>query len=265
MEVKILSYTKDPLMTIAQAASICYRSQPSMKIVNHCIDSGHCSVLEHASFTFLISGVDRNLTHQLVRHRIASYSQESQRYVDMSNNKFIIPTTASDEEKDIYNEAYALSSAYYSQLIENGAEKEDARNVLPGACETTIVMTMNLRTLTNFMNERLCTRAQLPIRTLAIKIKNAVLNLFTTEAEKEIIKKLFVPKCEKGALHFCPEAKSCDRHKTAKEIIEENNAQWIFDGDSYHCSKCSASYSIPFVGTNYCPNCGANMKQIKSE
>ena len=80
MNVEIISYTQDPLNTIAKAASVCYRSEPNLNIVKQCIKSKHLSVLEHCSFTFMISGVDRNLTHQLVRHRIASYSQESQRY-----------------------------------------------------------------------------------------------------------------------------------------------------------------------------------------
>lgn len=217
MNVEIISYTQDPLNTIAKAASVCYRSEPSLNIVKQCINSGHLSVLEHASFTFMISGVDRNLTHQLVRHRIASYSQESQRYVDMTNNEFIYPK-AYGREMALYDKAYYHSMKCYEDLIELGAAKEDARSVLPGACETRIVLTMNLRSLANFMNERLCMRAQEPIRKLANAMKQAVLNLFEKTEEKEIIRKLLVPKCEVGVLHFCPEAKTCNRHKTAKEI-----------------------------------------------
>lgn len=178
---------------------------------------GNCSVLEHASFTFMISGVDRNLTHQLVRHRLASYSQESQRYVDMSNNEFVYPK-AYGRESALYEKSFYHSMKCYEDLIELGAAKEDARSVLPGACETRIVVTMNLRALAHFMNERLCMRAQEPIRKLANAMKQAVLNLFEKTEEKEIIRKLLVPKCEVGVLHFCPEAKTCNRHKTAKEI-----------------------------------------------
>lgn len=217
MNVEILSYTQDPLNTIAKAASVCYRSEPSLNIVKQCVKSGHLSVLEHCSFTFMISGVDRNLTHQLVRHRIASYSQESQRYVDMSNNEFIYPKSYG-REMALYDKAYYHSMKCYEGLIELGAAKEDARSVLPGACETRIVITMNLRSLANFMNERLCMRAQTPIRNLANAMKQAVLNVFEKTEEKEIIRKLLVPKCEVGELHFCPEAKTCNRHKTAKEI-----------------------------------------------
>ena len=217
MNVEIISYTQNPLETVAKAASVCYRSEPSLTIVKQCINSGHLSVLEHASFTFMISGVDRNLTHQLVRHRIASYSQESQRYVDMSNNEFVYPK-AYGRETALYEKSFYHSMKCYEDLIELGAAKEDARSVLPGACETRIVVTMNLRALAHFMNERLCMRAQEPIRKLANAMKQAVLNLFEKTEEKEIIRKLLVPKCEVGVLHFCPEAKTCNRHKTAKEI-----------------------------------------------
>ena len=158
-----------------------------------------------------------NCTHQLVRHRIASYSQESQRYVDMSNNEFIYPE-AYGRESTLYEKSFYHSMKCYEDLIELGAAKEDARSVLPGACETRIVVTMNLRVLAHFMNERLCMRAQEPIRKLANAMKQAVLNLFEKTEEKEIIRKLLVPKCEVGVLHFCPEAKTCNRHKTAKEI-----------------------------------------------
>ena len=217
MNVEIISYTQNPLETVAKAASVCYRSEPSLTIVKQCINSGHLSVLEHASFTFMISGVDRNLTHQLVRHRLASYSQESQRYVDMSNNEFVYPK-AYGREVTLYEKSFYHSMKCYEDLIELGAAKEDARSVLPGACETRIVVTMNLRALSHFMNERLCMRAQEPIRKLANAMKQAVLNLFEKTEEKEIIRKLLVPKCEVGVLHFCPEAKTCNRHKTAKEI-----------------------------------------------
>ena len=217
MNVEIISYTQNPLETVAKAASVCYRSEPSLAIVKQCINSSHLSVLEHASFTFMISGVDRNLTLQLVRHRIASYSQESQRYVDMSNNEFVYPQ-AYGREATLYEKSFYHSMKCYEDLIELGAAKEDARSVLPGACETRIVVTMNLRALAHFMNERLCMRAQEPIRKLANAMKQAVLNLFEKTEEKEIIRKLLVPKCEVGVLHFCPEAKTCNRHKTAKEI-----------------------------------------------
>lgn len=529
MNVEIISYTQDPLNTIAKAASVCYRSEPSLAIVKQCINSAHLSVLEHASFTFMISGVDRNLTHQLVRHRIASYSQESQRYCsygeqkikklpkgngikynehckfDINQEEFLYEQylqgfsmkelgkmydihestlsrmfkrnnkevrTISESKKinenffeiiDSHDKAYILGFIYadgcisvtddgkkaliidqlacesllmknildhlkdngkliksghddicrvyiqnnklcddlikygiipnkghyanpeyifknldkkfikdfirgifegdgclsigrenpnqisfnitgtydtckfiqqylinelslnetkishninttynltysgrnqvkkiieflyldsdcnpllfhskkmkripmiapivfeqwrdkfinyiqnlthclfpsdiinncsalyimansfyncysnYNSLIKELAynqcfgesANEKARSVLPGACETRIVLTMNLRALAHFMNERLCTRAQEPIRKLANAMKQAVLNLFEKTEEKEIIRKLLVPKCEVGVLHFCPEAKTCNRHKTAKEI-----------------------------------------------
>ena len=92
MNVELISWTKDPLMTCAKAASVCYDSEPSLKVIKGCIKSHHESVLEHASFTFKISGISRSCSHQLVRHRIASYSQQSQRYVKLDNPTWVLPT-----------------------------------------------------------------------------------------------------------------------------------------------------------------------------
>lgn len=229
MNVELISWTKDPLMTCAKAASVCYDSEPSLKVIKGCIKSHHESVLEHASFTFKISGISRSCSHQLVRHRIASYSQQSQRYVKSDNPNWVLPTNyiPYDDEtarlEKIMLASCEKSLEAYEELI-NGydCESDEARCVLPNASPTTIVVTMNIRTLMNFFNERLCSRASREIRQVAIKMKKAILNCPDTTAEEaDILDNIFVPKCEKYDIPFCPEIQCCGRHKRLKEIVKE--------------------------------------------
>lgn len=229
MKVELISWTKDPLMTCAKAASVCYDSEPSLKIIKGCIKSHHESVLEHASFTFKISGISRSCSHQLVRHRIASYSQQSQRYVKLDNPNWVLPTNYMpyDDETERLEKVMLASCEKsleaYEELI-NGydCESDEARCVLPNASPTTIVITMNIRTLMNFFNERLCSRASREIRQVAIKMKKAILNCpDITVEEADILDNIFVPKCEKYDIPFCPEIQCCGRHKRLKEIVKE--------------------------------------------
>jgi len=130
---------------------------------------GHESVFEHTSFTFEIDGISRTCTHQLVRHRLASYTQQSQRYVDLKNPKFIVPKSFdkySEDVKIILNKVSGL----YREMIESGIKKEDARFILPQAIETKIVATMNGRELRHFLKLRLKKSAQWEIRNLAKKM-----------------------------------------------------------------------------------------------
>ena len=158
MNVKLLSMTQNPLETMAYAASRCYMSEPRVEIVKHCWESGHCSIAEHAYFTFEITGVSRSLLAQLTRHRLASYSVTSQRYVDMKDYDMIIPHKIDNNPaaKEIFNKAIDATRDCYKELQELDIKNEDARAVLPNACSTNLVMTINLRSLSNFMNERLC-------------------------------------------------------------------------------------------------------------
>lgn len=145
---------------------------------------GHESVLEHISFAFAVEGVSRALTHQLVRHRIASYSQQSQRYVDMSKNNYpsIKPKTIKDSERyitdlfynrsalsvnDAFDKLIKLAKYTYREMINQGIPKEDARYVLPNACTTKIVITMNARELRHFFKLRCSKHAQWEIREMA--------------------------------------------------------------------------------------------------
>lgn len=273
MKVELISWTKDPIKTAARACAICYNSEPSVRLVKQCIVSGHLSTIEHINFTFEISGVTRSLSHQLVRHRIASYSQQSQRYVDMENVHFIYPRLTDENEVDVYDKIFSSIKDSYKELKSLGVEKEDARAVLPNACPTKIIMTMNLRSLGHFMNERLCSRAQLEIRTMAVLMKRALKEkqdeMELDKEEIELILNMCVPKCEVGKIKFCPEHKSCGRHIKAKEIntiLAKNiESKWIDDGDCLICSNCKIAYSMPFTGSNYCPNCGQKMGNIIKE
>lgn len=272
MKVELISWTNDPVGTVAKAASVCYNSEPSTKIVKQCIESKHESVLEHASFTFKIEGISRATANQLVRHRIASYSQRSQRYCSEDGAKMVIPPSIKNDPAaiDVYNKIMDRIKEAYQDLQALEIPNEDARFVLPNACETTIYVTMNLRALGNFFGERLCSRSQWEIRKMAQEMKKTIkekLDIYLSDSDMELIMSVCVPKCEAGKIKFCPEHKSCGRQKTAKEINDflnsypetELKGKWIFDGDTYYCSVCGTAYDFLFNGSNYCPNCGTKM------
>ena len=177
MEVKLIAYTQDPERVCAAAA----RSTRAREVVDHeklslegarktvkrVAKSGHGSVLEHANFTFAINGISRACSHQLVRHRIASYSQQSQRY--LRTRGYITPGSVADkpDAQEIYQKGMDLAWETYGELIKMGIEDEDARYVLPNGASTSLVMTMNARSLLNFFRLRLCLRSQWEIRKLA--------------------------------------------------------------------------------------------------
>lgn len=206
-KVEVIAYTQDPEKVVAAAIRQCYSKGSACdlkakideatraRLIQQVIKSGHHSTIEHASFTFAIEGVSRALTHQLVRHRLASYSQQSQRYVPAENFNYIIPPKikAKKVAREIFEKEIKTLAAAYKKLIELGIEKEDARFLLPNAVETKIVVTMNARELLHFFKLRLCNRAQWEIRALAYKmlqkVKPLAPNIFkyagpTCETEK---------------------------------------------------------------------------------
>ena len=249
-KVTLLAHTPDPEKTVAFAAKLCYSSSGIEDLrdgltpdkinsfVKMLADMGHESPIEHVSFIFGIEGVSRACTHQLVRHRIASYSQKSQRYVSEGQFEYIIPPEiAKDKEtkalfiktmeadQQAYDQIAALlKEKHKSAFLKDGldektasrmAEKkaiEDARFVLPNACETKIVVTMNARTLLNFFHHRCCNRAQWEIKEVAdIMLKEVCAvapNLFSKAG----------PSCVAGA---CPEGKmTCGKAKEMREFYE---------------------------------------------
>lgn len=177
----VLSKTENPEKLIAGAARLCYSPSDVESIMNNLTEKtidrlvndlarmNHDSPFEHATITFGIDGVSRALSHQLVRHRIASYNQQSQRYVQMDSPDYIVPDTVRKDAQALgyYTHILYEIKRYYDKLIEMGIPKEDARYILPNAAETRLIVTMNFRTLINFFKLRTCNRAQWEIRDLA--------------------------------------------------------------------------------------------------
>jgi thymidylate synthase (FAD) len=160
---------------LEHAGRVCYKSQKQGKagrFLQNRIREGHESIIEHASATFEISGISRACSHQLVRHRLASYSQESQRYVDMSNPEFVVPPDVAKNPaaKEVWNRFMAGVAETYRHLRAQGVHKEDARFILPNATATRIVVTMNYRSLRHFFAIRCDPAAQWEIRALATEM-----------------------------------------------------------------------------------------------
>jgi len=185
MDVRLLNHTPDPERAVAVAARLCYAPVGAAELMEHMDDasvrkvlkvimeSGHHSALEHASYTFALDGVSRSMTHQLVRHRLASYNQQSQRYVSFTEEPYFVvpPSVAADPAlRERFDVANAAAFSAYRDLIEAGVSAEDARYLLPNAVESKIVVTMNMRELLHFFELRCCKRAQWEIRELALNM-----------------------------------------------------------------------------------------------
>ncbi len=215
MQVNLIAHTNDPEKTIAAAAKLCYSDahistlmdgltpEKTAAFLQKLSDLGHASPIEHASFTFGIEGVSRTFLAQITRHRIASFSVQSQRYVRLEDFRYVVPPEieAIPEAKAEFLQAMAadarnylalvekLEAAHTQKLMEAGMPEkaarakagkmanEDARFVLPNACETKMVLTMNCRSLLNFFNLRCCERAQWEIRAAADAMLALVLPL----------------------------------------------------------------------------------------
>ena len=219
MKIELVNYTNNPLKVIYAAARTCYSSQTPieiwnaeagknkiLKLVKKVFEAGHHSVFEHVNFTFAIEGISRACSHQLVRHRLMSPSQQSQRYVKNNEHSYVIPHTIlkNKEAVDLYEEAIQNIYNTYNTLIEKyGIPKEDARFLLPNAAKTNLIITMNFRELFNISQVRLCGKAQWEIRELFWKIKGLLMN----NDELYELGKLLQPKCM--ILGYCPEKDSC--------------------------------------------------------
>lgn len=184
MKVEVLAYTPDPETTIARCASTCYDSVPkelegARKMIKAIIKSGHESCIEHASVTFEIDGVSRVVTHELVRHRLASYSQRSQRYVNEAEPSYVVPKEIEEnpEANMIYRTAMKDAWLAYMNLQKLGFKNQISRYVLPNACTTKICFTANFRSLRNFLKLRCSVRAQPEIRELAYVILDKLIEI----------------------------------------------------------------------------------------
>ncbi len=236
--VRLLAATPNALELIYAAFRQCYHAgyvgdmwdrlvsgdiprEKQADFVSRILASGHESPVEHVGFTFAVEGVSRTLTHQLVRHRIASYSQQSQRYVDAKDFDYVLPPSVAKipEARARYEAFMAEAAACYRDLQallaaggrEGQKSNEDARFVLPGGVETKIVVTMNCRSLLHFFELRCCMRAQWEIRALAGRMlalcREALPVIFASAGAK----------CER--LGYCPEDPrfSCGKYPTRQE------------------------------------------------
>lgn len=245
-KVNLLGYTTTlngggPEEIVAAAGKLCYSKvgakeilekmseEDIQKFLNTLTSLGHYSPFEHASFTFVIEGISRTCSHQIVRHRIASYSQQSQRYVDLKETiKIIVPPEIEEDEAikqqyidSIVNDydAYVdITASLANKYVKNGMNEkqakkkalEDARFALPNACETKMVMSMNARSLLNFFEKRCCNRAQWEIKNVADQMLDLVL---------EVAPHLFAKAGAKCTFGNCPEGKmSCGKKQEPREL-----------------------------------------------
>lgn len=174
MTVELLEYTPNPETNIANAARICYDSKPKdldgeRKFIKALIKAGHTATIEHSSCTFRFSGVSRCLTHQLVRHRLFSFCQRSQRYVKEDDFEYVVPESIKNDEtaKKDYADLMSRINSLYEDFLKRGIKAEDARYILPNACASQIVVSGNFREWRNFLDLRLEQHAQKEIRDLA--------------------------------------------------------------------------------------------------
>ena len=251
MKVELISYNPDAEKIVAAAAKLCYSpstienimdgldEQKTASFVEMLAEMGHESPIEHATFTFGIEGVSRVLLAQITRHRIASFSVQSQRYVSENQFDYIIPPqieaipeakaeflSAMKNDQEHYNKLTAiLKQHHYEKLISEGkSEKaasnlakksaiEDARFVLPNACDTKLIMTINCRSLLNFLSQRCCNRAQWEIHMLADEMFSLVYNVAPHIFAKA------GPPCLRGN---CPEGKmTCGKLDDVREYYKK--------------------------------------------
>ena len=235
MKVKLLAHTPEPEKVVAIAARLCYSNKADIdtiaegftpeeieKFVSGLIETGHKSTLEHVSFTFGIEGISRVVSHELVRHRLASFSQRSQRYCAEGECNFIYPNgyKVTEKAEDIFESSVANSRDEYKDLLGQGVTKEIARYVLPNATETRIIVTMNARELLHFFALRTCQRAQPEMRDMASAMLREV-----TQAAPILFKNAGASCVQLG---YCPEGnRCCGRAPTLSKLKEAYDRQII--------------------------------------
>ncbi|MEK6690889.1 MAG: FAD-dependent thymidylate synthase [Nitrospirota bacterium] len=232
LKVILLSHTPNPEMAVAMAAKLCYspsdveslkkkiEAKDQKEFVKKLVKIGHMSPIEHATFTFGVEGISRACSHQLVRHRLASYSQQSQRYVSESSQRsavggqttfdYIIPPSIAEdrEAKNAFQKFMVEAQEAYNYLVkklnERGikgeAANQDARFALPNACETKIMVTMNARELLHFFRQRCCERAQWEIREMAFEMYKLAKRVAPTLFDKAGPACLYGP-CTEGEMY----------------------------------------------------------------
>ncbi len=234
MNLTLLTHTPEPERVVVAAALLCYQhggpqraweraADPERRerVLEELVRAGHGSVLEHAVFTFGIEGVSRVCSHQLVRHRMASYSQQSQRYVDVGDPEYFVKPPSLVDDGGGFEGVVEHAVSYYDEQAakaekrgETGeAVREDARYALPGGGKTNLIWTVNLRSLLHIAGVRLCTRAQWEVRELIGLVRDEI------AAQWPLIGRHLVPKCDH--LGYCDEGKrSCGRRPTREAVAE---------------------------------------------
>ena len=212
MKVELISYSNLGEKVCGIGARTCTsdkiptKEDDTSKALRSALSSDHDSILEHFTMTFAVSGVSRALTHQLVRHRLASYSQQSQRYVNMDEFEYVIPESIKSDRfaLDDYTDLMQYINDLYGAMVNDyHIPEEDARYILPNACCTNIIVTVNARELRHIAEERMCARAQWEIRELVTGM---------VRQAKEVAPTIFAdagPECEKT--HICYERNGCGR------------------------------------------------------
>ena len=243
LNVTLLTHTPDPERAVAAAGRLCYSPSTAAqltesmsdeeigRLIKLLVNSGHLSTFEHASFTFGVDGISRACSHQLVRHRLASYSQQSQRYVHFSDEAgFIVPPKIAEDPEalGVFRDAMLSAIDAYERLVELGQARglaketiqEDARFVLPNAAETRIVVTMNARELRHFFQVRCCRRAQWEINVLAWRM------FFLAQDVAPMLFRKAGPDCLHGKCHegkmYCGEVYTKEEVAQMKQELVEN-------------------------------------------
>ena len=210
MRVELIAFTPTASGVCCDAAAICTASENGYRSLQHSMASGHESVLEHAVFTFRVEGISRVTLAQLTRHRLASFSVQSQRYVKLEDPELVVPESirtsvfAAEAESSM---RYMLN--LYQRMVEAGIPAEDARYVTPQSVPTSLIVTMNARELRHFFTLRCCNRAQWEIRKLAEEM------LKLCKKEAPILFENAGPGCIRGK---CPEKRPCGYPRSKQEL-----------------------------------------------
>lgn len=232
MKVTLLTHTPEPERITVASALLCYqKGDPEeaykkagneklrVRLFNELVKQGHGSVLEHASFTFGISGMSRACSHQLVRHRLGAFNQQSQRYVNVGDEDYFVVPPSLDEKKfkSVIKEVVAYYNSEVSGLKSKGKSseraQEDARFIIPNAGKTNVIWTTNLRNLIHVAHYRLCTRSQWEIRQM--------MGLISKEIDQKfpVIAQYLVPKCD--FYLYCDEAqRTCGRRPVKDKVAD---------------------------------------------
>lgn len=202
VKIELIRFTPDPDKICMEATAICVDGRPNETALRTAIESDHGTVMEHAVFTFRIEGISRVALAQMTRHRLASFDVQSQRYVDSSENDYIVPGSVFGAGLDLdFIDAYYECLKCYDKLVEEGVPIEDARYILPQAVTTDLVVTMNARELRHFFALRCCNKAQWELRGIAWKMLGLC---------KEVAPILFEDAGPGCLRRRCPEKKPCE-------------------------------------------------------